>query len=419
MVMGSIKLLTVLLTALVLAPQSAPRDSRIYGRVTTSGGDVFEGYIRWDRNEGSWADLLNGTKEIPWEFERQAERLDEEYGRRRASERSIRFMGIRISWDEDDRDSAPTAASGLRFGHLRSLEVRSDRSATAVLKSGQEVELSGGSTDIGRRLRGLVIDDPENGRVELRWRDLEVVDFMSAPEDAPAPESKRLYGTLRARGGEEFTGFVAWDTDEILESDILDGEEGARTRKIPFRRIDTIRRAGPSGARVVLRDGEEVTLRGSNDVNDDNRGITVSDPSLGQVTVAWDSFDELRFTDAPAPGAAYSTFDGGGPLYGTVETEEGDSHTGFIRWDNDEQDSWEILDGEEDGIDFDIEFGQLSTVEKRGSWGAEVTLLDGRRFVLEESNDVNADNKGIFITFDDGETVLVPWRDFERVTFER
>ena len=37
-------------------------NNRLYGTVVTRHGERFEGYIRWDRNEGSWADLLDASK---------------------------------------------------------------------------------------------------------------------------------------------------------------------------------------------------------------------------------------------------------------------------------------------------------------------------------------------------------------------
>jgi hypothetical protein len=296
--------------------------------------------------------------------------------------------------------------------------VLGDDRALLTLKSGEEIELEGGSTDLGDDLRGLVVDDARRGSVELRWRDLDVVDFMPAPPGAAAPAAQRLYGTLRVRGGDEFTGYIAWDVDEILTSDILDGDERGRDRKIPFANIAAIERSGSSGARVILRNGEEVVLRGSNDVNSQNRGIAVSDPGLGQVQVGWDAFDEVTFHDAPAHAGAYDTFDGGHPLFGTVETRDGESFTGYVRWDNDEAYTWEILDGEDGDVDFDVEFGQVSTIRRVGSWGADVTLLDGRTFQLDGSNDVDEGNKGVFITFDDGETVMIPWRDFSQVRFD-
>ena len=48
-----------------------------------------------------------------------------------------------------------------------------------------------------------------------------------------------------------------------------------------------------------------------------------------------------------------------------------------------------------------------------------VTVHDGRTFRLRGSNDVDEDNKGIFITQDDGEEIEVEWDDFERVTFSK
>jgi len=415
--MGSIVWAVLVAASVSSGRQQEIGGDRLYGRVVTAGGAVYEGFLRWDRNEGSWADLLNGSKQMPWENERDAERLDPDRDRRDRGG-GISIFGLRISWSEEDQAYPSAATSGIRFGHLQRLEVISGDRARLLLKSGQELELEGGSTDLGDELRGLVVDDPERGEVELRWRDLDVIDFMEAPAQA-VPSSPRLYGTLTARGGLQFTGFVSWDVDEILGSDILDGEERGRDRKIRFDRIAAIERAGPSAAIVVLQNGEEVELRGSNDVNRSTRGVSISDPALGQVQVGWDDLESVVFEPPPADAAPYRAFDGGRRLYGTVETEDGALLSGTLRWDNDEEYSWEILDGRDHDVDFDIELGHVASIRNLGSWGAEVTLLDGRTFELNGSNDVDDRNKGVFVTTEDGETLFVAWRDFREVTFER
>jgi hypothetical protein len=71
-----------------------------------------------ESNEGSWSDLLNGNKEIPRRHLLEAEDLDEEHFRERWRSRGIRFLGIRITWDEDE-DAVTSPASGIRFGHVR------------------------------------------------------------------------------------------------------------------------------------------------------------------------------------------------------------------------------------------------------------------------------------------------------------
>lgn len=395
------------------AQQDDPGD-RLYGRVTTLGGDVFEGFIRWGRNEGSWTDLLNGNKELPSRNLRDAERLGM-VPARGEDEHGFEIAGIRITWGGEDDDYPDEVQSGIRFGHVRHLRVLGDDAVALELKSGQEVELEGGSSDLWP---DLTVDDPERGRVELDARDLDAVEFLPVPPGVRPRFGDRLYGTLRTRDGQEFTGYVAWDQDEILTTDVLDGEEGSRDWEIPFGEITAIERNGSRSSRVILRTGEELVLRGSNDVDDDNRGIIVADPDLGQVIVGWDAFSDVTFLPSPGrPG--YQAFDGGHRLHGTVVTRDGRELEGWMRWDNDEAFSWEILDGEWRGVTFDVELGAVSVIERRGRGSAQVTLRDGRVFELEGSNDVDEGNKGIFVVDEGGDVSAVAWEDFREIRFRR
>lgn len=405
---------TALATTAVVPVALEGQADRIYGRITTAAGRTYEGFLRWDLNEASWVDLLNGSKQVPLENQLEAR---EAGGREGSRDRSIEFMGVRVSWTEDEDEWPTDHQSGIRFGHLRALRVLDDDAALLTLRSGEIVELTGGSTDLGSDLRGLVVEDATEGVVELRWRDLDRVDFLDAPEGVPAPAANRLHGTLEDRWGKEYTGYVSWDLDETLTSDILDGKVSGRDRKIPFGEIAAVERYGSGAARVTLTNGEELVMDGSNDVDSDNRGIQVSDPGLGQVQVRWGEFEALRF-HAPREATGYDDFDGGSRLRGTVRTEMGDSHTGWIRWDNDEEYSWEILDGEFRGVVYDVELGLVSRIAKRSNRSAEVTLRDGRVLEMEGSNDVDRNNKGILIELDDGSRVLVDWYDFSEVLFQ-
>jgi hypothetical protein len=409
--------LTSALLALTLSgePSTDPADARIYGRVVTASGNVLEGFIRWDKNEGSWDDLLNGMKDIPSQNARDAARLG---GTGVGSDRSFNILGLRISWDLDDDAGSSSSESGIRFGHVRSLTVLDDDRALLLLRNGEEIELSQGSTDIGSDGRGIEVEDERHDVTTLEWDDVDVIEFMPAPAGL-VPGAPRLFGTLEDRFGNAYTGWIAWDLDEIFASDILNGEDRrGRRREIPFGEVAAIERGGSSSARVTLASGEEIVLDGSNDVNGSNRGIQVSDPLLGQVQVDWDAFESVRFQPAPS-GSSYERLDGGHRLRGTVVTEAGERVTGELRWDNDEEWSWEILDGRYDGVVYDVEFGEVRHVRREGARGATVTLVDGRVLDLEESNDVNHDNKGVYVTPAGGETVLVRWDEFREVTFER
>jgi hypothetical protein len=402
-----------LVVAIAFAVQ-ADNSGRIYGTIETVDGETFEGLIRWDKNEGSWVDVLDGTRD----------RDDRDIDRRRSRRRSYRnrgsrinLFGINIGRSDNDYFSSSSSQSGIRFGHISRLEVLGDDRALLVLKSGEEVEFYNGSTDIGSSIREIVIEDVDEGEIEFSWDDIEVVEFSQADTNEPSNFGERLYGTLITRRGDEFTGFVCWDVDELFERDVLDGDEKRRSRKIRFGKIASIARYSSSGAEIVLTNGDEMLLRGSNDVDDDNRGIIISDPAFGQIKVEWDEFDRIDFKKLENQ-VKYSAFDGGRKIRGTVYTEDGDEYTGEICWDDDEQFTWEILNGSHRDNEYDIEFGLIKEIEKNSRRTCDVTVSDGRVFTLGGSNDVNNDNKGILIIDEDGDDVYIDWEDFERAVFE-
>ncbi|MEJ2204267.1 MAG: hypothetical protein P8170_09165 [Gemmatimonadota bacterium] len=351
---------------------------RLYGSVVTRDGTAHRGFIRWDRNEGSWSDLLDANK--------------------------LRRRGT-------------TAQSGIRFGHVRRIDVLSRQGALFTLKSGDQVEMGARATDLGSGLRALLVDDPDTGRtLELRWGELESVVFEPAPERV-TPREARLYGTLATRSGLEFEGYIAWDVDEIYTTDVLDGDDASHDRrKIPFGSIAAIERYGSRAAKVTLVNGEQVILRGTNDVDASNNGITVSDAALGQAKVDWGELESVRF-HRPRTQPGYGSFDGGERLYGTVLTELGEELSGEIAWDNDEEYSWEMLNGDVEGVELHVEFSRIARIEKT-SRGALVELRDGRVFELGGSNDVDEGNRGITIRSGGG-AHEVEWESFRELRLTR
>jgi len=415
---------------------------RIWGRVTTVSGDVHEGFIRWDRNEGSWMDLLDGSKEFsPFQFQDWwilAHPGD------RARERVIELAGYRITWDDNEPDFPDIHESGIRFGHIRSLTVAGDDMATLELRSGRFVDLERGSTDLGEDLREILVMEPDGNVEKLEWEELESVDFMAAPPGARAA-ARRLHGTIELGDGSRFTGYVAWDMQKILTSDTLVGLDSDEDRQeIPFSRVTAIRPAG-DGAEITLTGGEKVMLFESEDVSDDNDGVQISDPGFGLLEVDWDEMEMIRF-HPPEAQMGLEGFDGGQRLHGTVLTADSTEITGWIRWDGDEMYSWELLDGYFEGVGFDIELGKVAsiekllemntavevgptgmTVERESVEGASVILRDGRTFELTGSNDVDSSNDGVFVLVDgsgrspddeDAEWVMVRWEDFLAVQFD-
>ncbi len=396
----------------MICASASAGSGELYGKIYTTDDEVYEGFIRWDKNEGSWHDILDGTKELDRERDRRY------YHDRKRRDRRISIFGLTV-YDENDGSffGVDAAESGIEMGHIKTIMPDGSDEATLVLKSGEEVYLEGGSTDIGDDVREILIKDKKEGELELYWSDIDKVEFMEAPNEEGF--GKRLYGKVMTRRGDDFTGFITWDIDEIFDNDILDGRESSRKRKIEFGNIEKIERRSSSSANVTLKSGNEMRLTESNDIDSGNRGICVFDKNLGRIIVDWDEFDGIEFSDGPAE-PKYGDFDGGKLLHGTVYTEDGEKYNGRVKWDDDEEYTWELLDGKYNDVDMDIEFGNIASIERRSRSSSVVKLKDGREFRLRDSNDVDDDNKGIFIfEGNDKEAVMVDWYDFKKVEFDQ
>jgi hypothetical protein len=257
--------------------------------------------------------------------------------------------------------------------------------------------------------------------VTVDWSDFEKVEFApGSPEPPAGREQWRLYGTVTAWDGAQYRGFIRWDDDECLSTDILDGESRDEDLEIPFEKIEAIERASSSSARVELTSGKTIRLRGTNDVNDGNRGIVIKVPHLGQVTLEWEDFERAEFEKpSPAMIRRYADFDAGGPLYGTVWDEDGDSWQGRVRWDDDETMTYEFLDGEMNGLDVRIEFADIQSITRRSGRSATVELHNGETLILKGTSDVSVENRGVYVEDEEGRLVRLDWYEFDRVVFGR
>jgi hypothetical protein len=370
----------------------------IFGTIHTRTGDTYTGPIRWDRNENFWSDELNGTK---------LEKIEKKEDGYKFSLFGIKFGG----GDQYIRHSF-----SIPFGHLVSIEPLSGNEADLTLKSGETIRVSGdGSSDIGRGIRSLIIDDAERGAVDLAWSSIDRVEFRS--RDGKGRDAERLFGTVETTDG-SFTGYLTWDRDEAMLEDIIDGEDrDGRDREIPLGQIRVIEPRSAGGSTLTLRDDSTLVLTGTNDIDDGHRGIIVQVAGVGEVSIEWDDVRRVEFDEAP-PSPAYSAFDGGRRLDGTVKTNSGKSYMGTIVWDRDESHDWESLDGEHGRIDYSIPFANVRSVERDGSRGARVTLRSGETLELRGSNDVDDGHKGIVVEKAGGERIELEWMDVERVDFD-
>lgn len=374
----------------------------IYGQVLTDDGKTYEGRIVWNGDEETfWGDIFNGSKdELPY---------TKDVPERKRRE-SIDVFGIKIGWSTSKWEH--NRSFSCRFGDISKIEIAYRDEAVLHMKDGAKIELDGGSNDLGA---DILVVDKEKGNVELEWRDVEEVRLMPAPADLPVV-ARRLFGTVKTKDY-ELRGFIEWDKDERLSDESLDGEdENGKDRKILMGDLRSIARNDRRSSKVILKDGTEMILSGTNDVNSENRGVVVEDPAFGRVTLDWEMFESVTFEDGGS-GPAYDAYQDGGALHGRVFVQGGDVLEGDIVYDIDEERRWEMLDGESEGMDYEIPFGLVRTLENGGE-DVDVVLRDGAELTLGNSVDVNEKNAGIVVVKADGRTSYVAWEDVKKVEFE-
>jgi hypothetical protein len=411
-----ISLKHLLLTALTVSfawAASAQDEIFIYGTVTTIDDQTYTGSIRWGKEEIYWTDMFNASKERNENLDLLSRDEIDYLKDRSTSSNDWVMRNVSWNWDNWNYDNSFVHQLAVPFGNIKSMEPISRSDVMITLQNGQEIEVDGdGYNDIGTKVR---VNDNELGVIEISWSRIERVDFSATPKKLENKYGEPLYGTVKSDIG-EFTGYVQWDHDERITTDKLDGDTDDGDLSIAFGKIASIEREGYSRSYVTMKSGRELELHGSNDVNSENRGIIVTVDGLGRVDIPWRDFDMVTFTDAPSAATSYGDFKNQSELTATVTTTNGDTHKGNLIFDLDESYDFEVLNGQDDDIEFEIDFKNISEITPKNYNYSKVTLKNGRSFVLGDSQDVTDDNDGV-IVMKGKEPIYIPWDKVENIKF--
>lgn len=409
----------------------------LYARVTTDGGDVYEGRIRWGVDEEAlWSHYFNGAKgDNPWVETLPSRDVPTE-------RKGLDVFGVEIlGWDREVDLSRPFMA---RFGDISRIEPRG-RALDVTLKSGATFRLDRFEAD--DLADGLQVWDIERGLVELGEWGIQSIEFMAPRTEGPT--ARVLHGTVRA-GDASFEGLIQWNRQQSLAEDRLEGSNDGTETALTFAEIRAIERHPEEGVRVTTTEGRTVDLSGTRSTGVDHRGIYVDDRRFGRVLVSWDAFERLDLEDLDGSHAgppAYGDFAVGRPLTGAVTTRSGEVLRGRLVYDLDESQTTETLDAPASGVDYTIPFRlvrsiTLPTAEggdpdgpgAGDSYGPEdgdayapdgpssgwisVELADGRRLRLAPEGDLGPGNAGILVFGEDSEVpTYVPWSEVARIDF--
>jgi hypothetical protein len=398
---------TLALAVTSLAAPAAAEDPRgyIYGTVETEAGKKYTGVLRWGGEEAFWDDHFNGSKldepatgDLPRGFRHNRKRVE--------------VFGLEISgpWEHgwEQRQLA------VRFGDLAEIRPRGGDRAELVFKDGERVRIEGGSNDFDD---DITIDDASLGEVDIDWSRIASIRFAATPASAK-PAGKRLRARVATTVG-EFEGWLAWDNDERVTTDVLDGESDDGDLELAMGKIKSIERRSRRSCRVTLHDGRSFDMSGTNDVDSSTNGIVVEDHRFGRVEIPWDVFERADIEVAADSGKGYDDYKADGPLRGTVFASDGRQLEGEIAFDLDETRQWEFLDGEQDDVEYHVPFSMVKEVRPIGRRRSEVTLRNGQKLTLEGQTDVDESNAGVaLLAGKAGSDRYVPWEDVAKVVFE-
>jgi hypothetical protein len=230
-----------------------PPSYRLYGEVETENG-TFEGYIQWDTQECLSTDKLDG--------------------------------------ETDD------GKLSIEMGKIRAIEKRNRRGSRVELKDGREFVLEG-SNDVNSSLRGVWVEDPRYGRVKVSWESWERVEFQEVDHSGRGyddyPVARPLHGKVTDYNDQTHSGDLIFDLDESSGWELLNGDRHEVEYFTPFGHIRSIEPLRGDESRVVLKNGETLMLRDSQDVSEKNDGIVVLRENGRELYLPWDEVKKIQF----------------------------------------------------------------------------------------------------------------------------
>lgn len=394
----------------------------LYGKVTTINGDSYKGFLRWGDDETYWTELLNAQKSTNDFLKFLSKKEIQEISTKDGGDSWLGIdLGVLSIWE--DKFSRTSHQFDARFGDIKSIKPTGRGKGLLTMKNDVILELLGpGYEDIGG---SVSVFDDELGKVKLNWDRIEKVEFMDNAGQKKNGFGEPIIAKVNAGRRGTFTGTIQWDQgvsknthNERFLDDVLNGKDRVGDKEIPFRSIAKITK-NRNGVDVILKSGREFYLTGSNDVNDENSGILINDPEIGQIVIPWRDFESLETLEELKTGLKYSDFQSPKGLRGKVITVNGEVHEGLIAYDLDEAWEFEILDGQDDRVTYKIPFKNIKNIIPKNYAYSMVILRNGMNLLLGESRDVSEDNDGVLVfTSKDAKPVYIRWSKIDEIIFD-
>lgn len=146
--------------------------------------------------------------------------------------------------------------------------------------------------------------------------------------------------------------------------------------------------------------------------------VMINMPNTGLVTVTINRFNELEMIPlSELTLLSYDDFAAPEAIKGEVITRNNEKISGSLAYDLDENMNFEVLDGKNNNITYQIPFKYIRSIEPKNYKYSFITLKNGSQLSLGDAPDVNHENSGIII-FGNEIPVYIPWNEIKAVNIE-
>ncbi|MCX7554055.1 hypothetical protein OS175_09210 [Marinicella sp. S1101] len=402
---------TALMTGQVMVNQNP--EPVLFGTVTLTNGETKTGTLRWDKQEAFLSDIFNGYKSQTVGFEHLSEDekdalLDHQPGPQ------ANIGDLQITFKSFFGKEIDPPEFSVNFGAIKRIDI--DGSEVVLsLHDGSTISTDDNNNDTSD---DILVKTTEGETSTHDFDDIKHIVFSAAPDDAKT-FGDGIYGTVESSIG-TFAGRIMWDKDERMTDEELDGNADNKEYEIKFADIKVIEKTAQGDAsRVVLKDGEELVIDGTNDVNRGNRGIWIDNPELGRVEVSWRQFEKLTIGPVDVKWHEFADYaQASQPLSGRVQLKDGTNITAqAITYDMNQQSGAEILESEIGGNTRLIPFYNVNKLSKNENNLVELVLDSGVKTLALNHNSVTFNNNGLLL-LSNNQYKYYPWEQIQTIELD-
>ncbi len=368
---------------------------RLFGEVATVDNQIYRGFISWGGMKNYWIDFFEASKpQNPYSsFFNDSDEVFFNNGTQICS-------------------TPPRHIFSCRFGNIKSIRPTDEKEVLLQLKNGYELTLiKGNSKDIRTNIQ---VTTPIE-TVSVKWDHISEIHFMSADSNAVAPHLNQVAGIVKSSQG-IYKGLINWNynSQKSIEKNNNINNTLQKMKKI-------VRWKGTQGNHykgIYALEHNPQAFFPNTSALEPMENVMINMPNIGLVTVTINRFNELEMIPlSELILLSYDDFAAPEAIKGEIITRNNEKISGSLAYDLDENMNFEVLDGKNNNITYQIPFKYIRSIEPKNYKYSFITLKNGNQLSLGDAPDVNRENSGI-IVFGNEIPVYIPWNEIKAVNIE-